>query len=107
MRAVHLGGAGDHVLHIVGMAGAVDMGIVAGLGLILDMRGRNGDAARLFFRRLVDLVIGRERRAARLRQHLGDRRRQRRLAMVNMANRADVAVRLVTFKLCFTHCSSP
>jgi hypothetical protein len=31
-------------LHIVGMAGAVDMGIVAGLGLILDMGGRNRDA---------------------------------------------------------------
>ena len=28
-RAVHLRGAGDHVLHVVGVAGAVDMGVVA------------------------------------------------------------------------------
>ena len=102
-RAVHLGRAGDHVLHIVGMAGAVDVRVVAVLGLILDVRRRDRDAARLFFRRLVDLVIGRERRPARLRQHLGDRRRQRRLAMVNVTNRADVAVRLVTFKFFLSH----
>src|SRR5262249_32534181 len=45
----------------------------------------------------------RERRTARLRQNLGDRRRQRRLAMVNVTNRANVAVRLRTLKLCFRH----
>ena len=28
-RAIHLGGASDHVLHVVGMARAVDMGVVA------------------------------------------------------------------------------
>ena len=65
-RAVHLRGAGDHVLHIVGVAGAVDVSVVAVLGLVLDVSGRNRDAARLFFRRLVDLVVGRERRTAGL-----------------------------------------
>src|SRR5471030_3072281 len=88
-----------HYAH-VGMAGAVDMGVIARLGLILHMRRRNRNAARLLFRRLVDLVIGRERRPARLRKHLGNRRRQARLAMVNMANRPNVAMRLVAFKLC-------
>ena len=57
-RAVHLRGAGDHVLHVVGVAGAVDVGVVALVGLVLDVRGRDGDAARLLFRRLVDLVVG-------------------------------------------------
>ncbi len=33
-RAVHLGRARDHVLHVVGMARAVDMGVVALLGLV-------------------------------------------------------------------------
>ena len=93
-RAVHLRRAGDHVLHIIGVAGAVDMGVMAVLRLIFDMRRRNRDAARLLFRRLVDLVIGRKGRAARLRQNLGDRRRQRRLAMVDVPNRPNVAVRL-------------
>ncbi len=66
-RAVHLGGAGDHVLHVVGVARAVDVRVVAVLRLVLDVRGRDRDAARLLFRRLVDLVVRRERRAARLR----------------------------------------
>ena len=85
------------------MARAIDMGIVPVLRLVLDMRRRNRDAARLLFRRLVDLVIGRVRRPTRLRQNLGDRCRQRRLAMVNMANRANVAVRLVAVEFLFGH----
>jgi hypothetical protein len=47
--AVHLGGTGDHVLHVVGVAGAVDVRVVARLGLVLDVRGVDRDAARLFF----------------------------------------------------------
>ena len=106
-RAVHLRGAGDHVLHIVGVAGAVDVGVVALLGLVLDMRGRDRDAASLFLRRLVDLVIGGVSRAARLGQNLGDRSRQRRLAVVDMADRANVAMGLVTRKLFLGHSRTP
>ena len=102
-RAVHLRGAGDHVLHVVGVAGAVDVRVVAVLGLVLDVRRRDRDAARLLFRRLVDLVVGREGRAAGLGQHLGDRRRQRRLAMVDVTDRADVAVRLVAIEFFLGH----
>ena len=102
-RAVHLRGAGDHVLHVVGVAGAVDVRVVAVLGLVLDVRRRDRDAARLLFRRLVDLVVGREGRAARLGQNLGDRRRQRRLAVIDVTDRADVAVRLVAIEFLFGH----
>ena len=102
-RAVHLRRAGDHVLHVVGVARAVDVRVVAVGRLVLDVRGRDRDAARPLFRRLVDLVVRRERRAARLRQDLGDRRRQRRLAMVNVTDRADVAVRLVPLKFRLRH----
>ena len=38
--AVHLGGTGDHVLDVVGVAGAVDVSVVALLGLVFDVRGR-------------------------------------------------------------------
>ncbi len=106
-RAVHLGSTGDHVLHIVSVARAIDVRIVALFGLVFDVRRRNGDPARLFFRRLVDLVVRRERRPACLRQNLRDRCCQRRLAMVNVTNRADVAVRLVTRKFFLAHCSQP
>ena len=102
-RAVHLRGAGDHVLHVVGVAGAVDVRVVAVLGLVLDVRRRDRDAARLLFRRLVDLVVGREGRAAGLGQNLGDRGRQRRLAMIDVADRADVAMRLVAIEFFLAH----
>ena len=55
--AVHLGRAGDHVLDVVGVPGAVDVGVVAVLGLVLDVGGVDGDAARLLFGRRVDLVV--------------------------------------------------
>ncbi len=106
-RAVHLRGAGDHVLHVVGVAGAVDVRVMALLRLVLDMRGRDRDAAGLLLRRLVDLVIGGEGRPARLRENLGDRGRQRRLAVVDVADRADVAMRLGTRKFLFGHSRTP
>src|ERR1019366_3542758 len=81
--------------------------VVALLGRVFDVRGRNGDAARLLFRRLVDLIVGGVRRAAGLGQDLGDRRCQRRLAMVDVADRADVAVRFVTCKFLFGHGRTP
>jgi hypothetical protein len=37
-RAVHLGGAGDHVLHEVGVARAVDVGVVTVFRLVLHVR---------------------------------------------------------------------
>jgi hypothetical protein len=89
------------------VAGAVDVRVVALLGLVFDMRRRDGDAARLLFRRLVDLIVGGVRRAAGLGQNLGDRCGQRRLAMVDMADRADVAVRLVTRKFLFGQSRTP
>ena len=63
-RAVHLRRAGDHVLHIVGVAGAVDVGVVTVRRLIFHVGGVDGDAARLFFRRRVDVGVLHRRRAA-------------------------------------------
>jgi hypothetical protein len=50
--------------------GAVDVRVVAVLRLVLDVRRRDRDAARLLLRSLVDLVVGREGGAARLGQTL-------------------------------------
>ena len=101
--AVHLRRTGDHVLHVVGVARAVDMRVVPVLGLVLDVRGVDRDPARLLLRRLVDLVVGRELRPTRLRADLRDRRRQRRLAMVDVTDRADVRMRLRPRKLLLGH----
>ena len=106
-RAVHLRRAGDHVLHIIGVAGAVDVGVVALGGLVFDVRRRNGDAARLLFRRLVDLVIGGEGRAAGLGEDLGDGCGQRGLAVIDVTDGADVAVRLRARKFFLGHGRTP
>jgi hypothetical protein len=105
--AVHLGGAGDHVLHIVGVAGAVHVGVVAVGRFVFDVRGVDRDAARLFFRGRVNLVVRLGFAAELGRQHRRDGRRQRRLAMVHVTNRAHVHVRLGTFKFSFCHFSTP
>ena len=57
-RAVHLGGAGDHVLDVVGVARAVDVGVVAGVGLVLDVGDRDRDPALALLGRVVDRVEG-------------------------------------------------
>lgn len=59
------------------------------------VRRRDGDAACLLLGRLVDLVKRhRRRRPVRLGQHARDRRRQRRLSVVDVADGADVDVGL-------------
>ena len=108
--AIDLGGAGDHVLDVVGVAGHVDVGVVAVLGLVLDVGDGDGDAALALLRGLVDLVEGGELGgpADPLREHLGDRRGQRRLAVVDVPHRAHVDVRLGPLELLLAHawCSS-
>ena len=65
-RAVHLRGAGDHVLDVVGVARTVDVRVVPILRLVLDVRRVDRDPARLLLGSLVDLVVGHELSAALL-----------------------------------------
>lgn len=102
-RAVHLGRAGDHVLDVVSVTRAIDVRIVTRFSLILDVRGRDGDATLALFGSLVDIVIAGEGRTAGFGENLGDRRGQRGLAMVDVTDGADVAVRLVPLKLSLSH----
>jgi hypothetical protein len=91
------------------VSGAVDVRVVTRLGLVLDVRDRDRDAALTLLRSLVDHVERRERVHVRVRvvQHLGDGSSQRRLAMVDVTNGADVDVRLGALKLGLRHLSSP
>src|ERR1700744_4350618 len=77
-RAVHLRGTGDHVLDVVRVTRAVDVRVVPLLGLVLDVRDRDRDAALPLLLRVVDLVEGGERVDIRVLvvQHLGDGRGQ-------------------------------
>ena len=103
-RAIHLRRARDHVLDVIGVAGAIDVRVVPLRRLVFHVRGRDRDSARLFFRRVVDRIERAERHLRIvLRQHLRDRRRQRRLAVIDMPDRPDIDVRLAAVKFFFSH----
>jgi hypothetical protein len=102
--AVHLRRARDHVLDVVGMTGAVHVRIVPVGRLILDVRHRDRDAPRLLFRRVVDRVETAELHfRIVLGQHLGECRRQGGVAVIDVADRPDIYVRLTTVEFFFCH----
>ncbi len=107
-RPVHLGGAGDHVLDEVRVPRAVDVGVVPLLRRILHVRHGNredlvGVAPALLLGGLGHGIVTHRVRQALLRQHGRDRRRQRCLPVVDVADGADVYVRLRTFKYSLSH----
>ena len=108
-RAVHLGGTRDHVLDVVSVTGAVDVCVVPRLGLVLDVRDRDGDAALTLLRSLVDHVEWGERVhvGVLVVQHLGDRRGKSRLTVVDVPDGADVDVRLGPLELGLRHWVPP
>ena len=93
----------EHILHIVSVSWAINVGIVTSLGLIFHMRRIDRNTTSPFFRSFINHVISGISCTTALSQNLGDRRRQRGLAMVNVANRANVAMWLVAVKLFFCH----
>ena len=103
-RPIHLRRAGDHVLDVVSVTRHVDMRVVTVVRLVLHMGDVDRDPPLLLLRRLVDLIEGHHLHVAvLLRQHLGDRRRQRRLPMVDVAHRPHVQMRLVPIELLLGH----
>ena len=106
-RAVHLGGTRDHVLDVVGVTGTVDVGVVTVLRLVLHVRGGDRDTALLLLRSVVDLLEAHRLAAKLLRQHLRDRSGERRLAVVDVTDGADVDVRLVALELLLRHSELP
>ncbi len=79
------------------------MSIVTRVGLILYVSGVDGDTASLFFGGGVDLVIGTGSSLTSSSQGAGDGSGQRGFTVVNVANRANVDVRLVSLKFCSRH----
>ena len=110
-RAVHLRSTRDHVFDVVGVTRAVDVGVVALGRRILDVAGGDGqDLGRipppLALRRLGHLVVGDVGRApALVGRDLGQRRRQGGLAMVHVADGADIHVGLGAIEFGFGHSS--
>src|SRR6266540_692124 len=112
-RTVHLRRPGDHVLDVVGMPRAVHVRVMALRRRVFHVARRNGQnlgriAPPLTLRGLCNLIIGhKRRRPSLLRRHLRERSRQRRLAVVHVTNRANVAMRLRAFEFLLGHGSAP
>lgn len=97
--AVHLGGAGNHVLDVIGVAGAVDVGVVAVLGLVLDGGGVDGDSTGALFRGGVDFVVFLGDAVADGGQGHGEGCGEGGLAVVDVADCADVDMGLFALEL--------
>ena len=104
-RTVHLRGAGDHVLHIVGVSRAVNVSIVTIRSLVFNVGGVDGDTALFFFRSIVDFIIFADFTAELLVQHHGDGGGQSGFAVVDVTNRTNVNVRLGSFEFFLSHFS--
>jgi hypothetical protein len=87
---------------------AVDVSVVTLLRLVLDVRDGDRDAALTLLRSLVDLVEGRDgvEGGVLVVEHLRNRRGERGLAVVDMSDGADVAVRLGPLELSLCHLGS-
>jgi hypothetical protein len=85
------------------VTGAVDVRVVAGVGLVLDVGDRDRDAAGPLLGSVVDRIEGAVLGLTLEGQVLRDRSGQRRLAVVDVTNRADVDVRLVALELLLRH----
>ena len=69
---VHLRRAGDHVLDVVGVTGAIDVGVMPFIALVFHVRGVDSDAALFFFRRIIDIFVFAHFSHSLFREHGGD-----------------------------------
>src|SRR5207245_1874788 len=103
-RPVHLRRPRDHVLDVVRVPRTVDVGVVPLVRLVPHVRHRDRAPPLPLFRRVIDRPVLPHRDLLVLRvQHLRDRRRQRRLAVVDVPDRPDVHVRLRPLVLRLRH----
>ncbi|PHM39709.1 hypothetical protein Xmir_04418 [Xenorhabdus miraniensis] len=92
-RAVHLSSTGDHVFHIVGVAWAVNVRVVASWGIVFYVRSRDGDTTCFFFWCVIDLVECTSATAVSFCQNGGDCSSQGSFTVVNVADSTNVNVR--------------
>jgi len=85
------------------VTGAVDVGVVTGGRLVLDVGDGDGDAALALLGGIVDAVEGTVLGVTLEGQVLGDGRGQARLAVVDVTDGADVDVGLGTLELLLGH----
>ena len=100
---VHLSGTGNHVLHIVGVSGAVYVSIVAVGRLVLNVRGVDRDTTLFLLRSVVDGVERTKLRQTFLSQNGRDSSGKGGLTVVNVSDGTDVHMRFRTVEFFFCH----
>ncbi|TXT48884.1 MAG: Uncharacterized protein FD137_859 [Spirochaetes bacterium] len=85
------------------MARAVDVGIVAVLGLVFQMPGIDSDTAGFLFRCVVDVVELEGLVSELAGAVLGDGGAERRLSVVDVSDRTNVHMKFSTFEFFFGH----
>src|SRR5690606_5365539 len=100
---VHLSRSGNHVLHVVGVTGTVNVCIVTCVGLIFYVGGVDGDTPFLFFGCIVDRREVTNLSKTLRRQHFRNSSRKRGFPMVHVTNSTNVYVWFRTVKCFFCH----
>ena len=85
--AVHASSASNHVLHVISVARAVDVTVVAVLRLILNCRRVNGDTSRLLLGRSIDVRVVLESCRALVCQIFGDSGSERGFSVIDVTFR--------------------
>ena len=107
-RTIHLCGAGDHILNIVGMSRAIYVSVVTLLSLILNVSGRDGNTTLSLLGSLVDVLKSLHLVTSdALCKNGSDSSRKSGLTMIDMTDGTDVYVRLGAVKMLFCHCEIP
>ena len=101
--AVHLSSTGNHVLHIVGVARAVYVSVVAVGRLVLNVRGVDRDTTLFLLGSVVDRVERTEFRQTVLCQNSRDSSGKGGLTVVNVTDGTDVYVRFRPVEFFFCH----
>lgn len=82
---VHAGGSGDHVLHVIGVARAIDVTIVAGGGFVLNGGCIDCDSTGFFLRSAIDIVVVLEFSLSFVGKIFGNRGGQSGFTVINVA----------------------
>lgn len=93
-RDAYLGSTSDHVLDVISVSRAVNMGVMSVGGLVLNVSGRDGDTSGLLLGSLVDLVVVLELSLTQSGEGLGDSSSQGGLSVIDVADGSNVDVRL-------------
>lgn len=83
---VHVGSTSNHVLDIIGVTRAVDVGIVAVVGLVFDVGGGDGNTTLALLGSFVDGTVLEEASIALLGLTLGDGGSQGSLELLELLN---------------------